>query len=190
MKSGILEELTSPHNDSDTKAKIIICICKGIGEHSNLTRVQRIDFIIRFREVMEKFDREGLPLLNSKQMAFLAKAGKATVERMQRVKRHDEVLYRKVLEGIVTPHGAVDELVRKLKADGASKKPQIANEVLLAVVNLEMNLEQLSFCVEKHQKNLYEAIKQIRLKDREKAQQMYSALEQTIKSFEEQLGGK
>ena len=185
---GIKEIQALSHELDETKA--IEFVVDTAIERRNLTKEQKIDIVLRSSGLIKTLEskvkqgsRSDLTLgsvepevkRTNERIGEMTGTSKATVTRMKRVKRESPELYDDVIKGEKSIRRAYDELpsVQKNKPKQEHKpKPKLVIpepeptdpeelKLLVAVENLEFNMNQIIGYVDDHQEKLYEAICQM-----------------------------
>ena len=159
-------------------------------ERRSLTKEQKIDIVLRSSELIKTLESKAKQGSRSdltsgsmepevkrtnERIGEMTGTSKATVTRMRRVRRESPELYDDVIKGEKSIRRAYDELpsVQKNKPKQEPKpKPKLVIpepeptdpeelKLLVAVENLEFNMNQIIGYVDDHQEKLYEAICQM-----------------------------
>ena len=185
---GINEIQALSHELDEMKA--IEFVVDTAVERRSLTKEQKIDIVLRSSEVIKTLESkvkqgsrsdltsgsmEPEVKRTNERIGEMTGTSKATVTRMKRVKRESPELYDDVIKGEKSIRRAYDELpsVQKNKPKQEPKpKPKLVIpepeptdpeelKLLVAVENLEFNMNQIIGYVDDHQEKLYEAICQM-----------------------------
>ena len=181
-------------------------------ERRNITKVQRVDIILRSEDLIKSIEEEARKRMvkgkkatlvsadtevkeskrTNQSVADMAGVGSATVARMRRIQKESPEDYKAVVESKKPVKTAYNELPTvkskeamemKRKNNETEHKVKTLTEeearLKMAYDNLELNLRQLNFYVEKNQSHLIQAIEQ-KMKDDE---EFMNQSEKTMKNI-------
>ena len=191
---GITHIQALVHNLNDDEA--IEFVRDTAIERRNITKGQRIDIILKSEELINELEEKALAYRDNRRkdgtykpsgpngpewkkertddtLGEMAGVSGRTFRRMKRVKRESPELYEDIVKKGKSIRKAHDELPSVKKAE-PKEEPKHKVKTLteeearlkMAYDNLELNLRQLNFYVEKNQSHLFQAIEQ-KMKDDE-----------------------
>ena len=190
---GITHIQALVHNLNDDEA--IEFVRDTAIERRNITKVQRVDIILRSEDLiseikrsakenqlnaLKKGDSPSVPMgtdvkekkRTSQVIADMAGSSKTTVNRLTAIRKESPEVYEEVISGKKSARLAYDEVKKtpSNKTEPPKHKVKTLTEeearLKMAYDNLELNLRQLNFYVEKNQSHLFQAIEQ-KMKDDE-----------------------
>jgi len=187
---GITHIQALVHNLNDDEA--IEFVRDTAIERRNITKVQRVDIILRSEDLIKSIEKEARKRMTegkkatlgpmgtrvkekkhtSQVIADMAGSSKTTVNRLRAVRKESPEVYEEVISGKKSARLAYDEVKKTTsnKPEPPKHKVKALTEeearLKMAYDNLELNLRQLNFYVDKNQSHLFQAIEQ-KMKDDE-----------------------